>query len=474
MTDKTRVRFMNGIGLGITGKTDRRNNSFFILSLFVATYFIYTDLGVRQVIGYAALCALLILDVWGKSTVRITRTKGIYMFLISVTVVFLTMPDAKHDSDSISYLIAMLILFVYVIFSSYDKNAVRASFSVIGAASVAFMLATLFFSIFPDVYKSYFYPLLSDATRAEADTYMAKGYSIPIAGGYTYANYVFALSFLISLGRLYTLSPEKIRARAGAAVMALIAVAGMVMTGRRSELISLAAAFVIVAFVYRKRSLTVRKLAGILLLPLTVVFIVLLLYFFGRMGFLSRYVVTLEKIFTSGGKGLEALLGGESDITSGRMELWAIAFGLFLGAPIFGIGFFGFKDYIPSAFILEHGDVSNVHNDYLQHLCETGLLGTALWLVPTVWLLYTAFRQAVRIRKVRDKLPPDVVMLNVAALGMQLFFAVLGFLDPCFYARKYWMFYTIAIMCLEFSLQLENTYPEGERSDADASRSSEC
>ena len=57
----------------------RRNSILLILSVFLTTYFIYTDFNIRQVIGYGVLGIFLLPNLTGRIT--LTRTKKIFLFL---------------------------------------------------------------------------------------------------------------------------------------------------------------------------------------------------------------------------------------------------------------------------------------------------------------------------------------------------------------------------------------------------------
>ena len=450
------IEMNNNTGLVYTSEPKRRNSSLLILSAFLVTYFIYTDFNIRQLLGYAVLCALLLLNV--SRGITFTKTKAAFLVLAFVNLLFFLLPNANHDKDTISYMLAMVILAVYLLFSEYDKKTVRWALLVFQMTSIVFMLALLFFRLFPDVYMSHILPMLSDATQEEASIYMSKGYSIPIAGGYTYANYLFALAFSISVGWLFS-GCAKRSERLISLATAASALAGVLLMGRRSELAALLAAFCVIAFLYRKRRLTNKKLARLILLPVVLIALVVMFFMLGSLGFLSRYVNTLQQIIANGGAGLSEIFGGSNDITSGRMELWSIAVELFCKFPLFGVGYFRFGDYVPVEFSDSHGRglVTAVHNDYLQHLCETGIIGTVLWLIPTFYLLWTAIKQARRISRRRDSLPAEVTVLNIVSLGVQIFYAVLGLADPCFYHMTYWSFYTVGIISLQFSLTLEES-----------------
>ena len=85
-------------------------------------------------------------------------------------------------------------------------------------------------------------------------------------------------------------------------------------------------------------------------------------------------------MFLGGGEGLLRGIGADTttDITSGRWHFWGIALKIFLDHPVFGAGFdaFGvaFSRYDTWSGLYR---VEQAHNDYLQTLADSGLLGFA-------------------------------------------------------------------------------------------------
>lgn len=72
---------------------------------------------------------------------------------------------------------------------------------------------------------------------------------------------------------------------------------------------------------------------------------------------------------------------GEFD--SGRSSLWNKAIELYKSNPIFGIG--------PGKFVTVSRTGTDVHNMYIQCLCEYGLLGMILFCTPLVYCLFSTF-----------------------------------------------------------------------------------
>ncbi len=109
---------------------------------------------------------------------------------------------------------------------------------------------------------------------------------------------------------------------------------------------------------------------------------------------------------------------GVLDRVSGKAQYHTrVAFEIFKDHPLFGVGGWGYKhftlSYLTEKELKQMQDVggANVHNDYLQFLCEHGAIGLLLLVGAVVLLVYPLFRDwcklylAARFMKA-DKAPP--------------------------------------------------------------------
>ena len=74
-----------------------------------------------------------------------------------------------------------------------------------------------------------------------------------------------------------------------------------------------------------------------------------------------------------------------NDVTlSGRTFLYELAFSFFKNQPFLGIGWGNYRAYTLGIFSLTSGTTFEVHNVYLQLLCETGIIGLAAFLIAVI------------------------------------------------------------------------------------------
>lgn len=73
---------------------------------------------------------------------------------------------------------------------------------------------------------------------------------------------------------------------------------------------------------------------------------------------------------------------GKADISSGRFTLWDTAIDIFKQHPIFGIGYGAFS--VNSLSITNYAVYVGVHNDYIQWLCESGVIGFTVNILITI------------------------------------------------------------------------------------------
>ena len=99
-----------------------------------------------------------------------------------------------------------------------------------------------------------------------------------------------------------------------------------------------------------------------------------------------------------------------ADLTSGRAELYQLAWKAFYDSPLTGVGIGNYMGYT--------GAYTEVHNTYLQVLCEQGIVGFTFYIVP----IFVCFLQTVKlIRKTYASPWHNYLKLSLA---IQLFYII--------------------------------------------------
>jgi O-antigen ligase len=120
--------------------------------------------------------------------------------------------------------------------------------------------------------------------------------------------------------------------------------------------------------------------------------------------------------------------------TSGRSDVWAVAWKVFTDHPWLGVGISNFQTVEPH-YALKAGSLSRielivevphyVHNVYLQMLTETGVIGLAVFLLAIVGCLHASWRAARRFDAIGRVAYGDLaraVLLGEIAMLSALFF----------------------------------------------------
>ena len=135
-----------------------------------------------------------------------------------------------------------------------------------------------------------------------------------------------------------------------------------------------------------------------------------------------------------------------NEVSSGRTDLWKKAYALFRENPITGIGWEQFMNHN----IYEH----DVHNTYLQWLCEVGIFGFIFLAVPMLLICFSIFMQTLRFAK-NDKVSDTAKYLNYVAISMQAFYLFINFMDPAYYHLNFFCFYALSLIFADTASKLE-------------------
>ena len=423
-----------------------------ILSVFTGTFFVYRDLGIRMFLGFGTLCLILLLHLLQRvQQDRPPVTKTVHLpFLMLAAVILLSFlrPASRHDVDSGSYLISMLICCCFVYLAAPTADESRRSLKVLFWTGLLLAGFVVFFVVFEDLFWDTLCPLLTPVAQDYLLYFTPAGYAITL-GGCTYTCYMLYLGMTACAAFLCC---EKWSLRSVPMLLAYgFLLVALLLVGRRGELLGALVCTALLVLVLcnprRRRQLLV---GGILLAAAMFGLMVLFLPQLKEISFLERYIVTIEN-----------LLNGQ-DVTTGRTTLYQVAFQGFLEHPILGIGWDQYHTLIPPHYLTNPiVKIEDTHCIYLQFLCETGIVGTVLIVAP---LLYYYWQVCAQFRRLKQRFRESGELrlafgLSVSSFMIQSFLLIVGIYDPNFQRIVFWCFYALSILLLIAALELESHRP---------------
>ena len=433
--------------------TDNRRDWLFpILCLFTVTFFIYRDFDIRMLYGYACLGLVLgvhcLLRLWKDRIPVLDPLRMALLLLAAAVLLNFLRPDSCHDVDTLSFIISMVISCGYVVLSDPGEKRARIALGICFAGAVGITAFVQFFEFNPWYFWNWFLTKMSAAAGTELSHYVPRGYGFAL-GGLTFTDYVLYIGVAVCCG--YAACGRKFDWKS---ILALI-FAGLfletiLIVGRRGELLcAVMCVLLLVLALCGKKQRRILIIGGLITVVVGFAAVVALLPWLKQFQPLVRYVMTVEQ-----------LLSGE-DISSGRTDLYVLAWNAFLKNPIFGIGWNQFQTQIPLEFQAIHGQgaVKNAHCVYLQFLTETGIVGTPFLLAPLFYCYYLVCSQLMRLKKQAGELQ-TARMLCVSSFMLQSFLLILSIYDPAFQKIVFWCFYALALMMLTSALKLEGHTPD--------------
>ena len=421
-----------------------------ILAVFSCTFFIYRDFGFRMIYGYALLGVVLILHLYDRlrldEPVRLDYVSLASAALAGIITLHFLLPGARRDEDTFAYVASMLICSSYVFAApGHTRNASLAAAAMYSAAMTMAAFVVVF-TLLPELFRQTVYPLLSVTARHYYDFFQPLGYGVSL-GTYSYTDYVLFLGIVICAADLASGRRTAVRIAVNGASISFMLLA-MVFLGRRGEL--LAAVVAVALFVLAlcsRRNRRIVLITGSILCIICGALVLAFLPELAKIPVLYRYVETIQQILSG------------IDFTAGRGALQRAAIRGFLSSPLFGVGWGQYLRLSAEVGMCDTDGnlIEDCHNIYLQFLCETGIVGTVLILIPVFYLMYTACRMLHHAKSLEDK-----TALRFASVSflIQFFLLFLGLYDPSFQKVVFWCFYGVALMFLRAAMRRSGWCPD--------------
>ncbi|MBR4289530.1 MAG: O-antigen ligase family protein [Oscillospiraceae bacterium] len=449
----------------------KKNPLFAVLITFLLGYFLICDLDIRYIYIYALLGVFLCINIFTAGiwrpgvklgttlrTIwnRVTPIKMCFFFIVTLITILTLLPSSNKSHLTISLMISMLIFAAYLLFMEPGKESIRCAFCAIHVMSILFTCYIIVVMLWPDLFWENIYLHLSSVSQEQAALLIPMGYGVPLGGSSTYTDYILTIALLVNLSEVFVEGIHNNRKRFWFVVISsAFYAAGILLMGRRSEVLAMGVAGLLMLILHAAPTCkgdTWRKFSSLLMI--FVLFVVILLPFVAG-GYMQRYSKLIEAIFPQYVLNTEDKMQeipiDANQLTSGRLILWKQALQLFKEKPVFGIGW--------EQFMTQNTYEHEVHNTYLQWLCESGIVGFILLMIPTMLMYAMTIKRTIRYRRKNREVPFGIKQMNFVSLGMHTFLLAVNLIDPAYYHLNYFCFYALVI-CLEDTagrLELEST-----------------
>jgi O-antigen ligase len=342
------------------------------------------------------------------------------------------------------WLFGFVVILIYIImagFTNYTQDIYiyGAGLAFIIAASIIYALGTIAQYLFTDSFNQIIFKFTTSMTQERIESVTWRGYFPGFGFGKTglAAGYIAIGLGLVSFNRELKSKKQRIID----AIIFIILLVGLILTGKRSSILWVAAALPFVHICLgagREKLKRLIKMSALVILILVVV--VILFQAFDAGAYFSR----IGKIY----RALEAGDGisGVREVR-GRLILFKAAWEIFLANPIFGIGW---NQFIKATSGLLAYDYL-VHNIYLQLLSEMGLFGFTAVMVPLIYSYVLTYKYVNLLLMQQDTKNSLWIKGLSFSLYYQTYFLLMGL-------SEYVLYSLIPALLYFFSLAIINAY----------------
>lgn len=307
------------------------------------------------------------------------------------------------------------IAVVYANFSTFHPDSVELGKRVLIFMGLLMAVTVLMQAVLKDAFSNPFYGLLTEEDRTEVLFYYKRGY--------------------------YPGLNVKPHETAGLIAMAM---AGMIIHNWKNRKKFLAAAMLLPMLLSGKRALTILSLVAIIVLYMAellatgkgvkVIKAAMAVVVVGTIAVTVLIVNINNPLFA---RYASLFNQGGSIIDPARLSLWEDAVTVWKENVLFGIGWWNFNDLTITRFA--YSKSHSVNLDYLQWLCEGGIVGFTMMMTPIVVMVVRGIKLG--IVAARNKLSSKYREQVYFALFLQIFILMYALIEVPFYNNMFFAAY---------------------------------
>lgn len=381
---------------------------FFLICFFKSFWYLeLPNIFLRMLMFAGAMLAFFISK--PHSFIKMSKLEILWLIALGVPImsrVFRTY-DGNGIKETLGFTTFYLCSTIYALSCVRNRKLMKASFKIISVYSVILVFCTILFRYTPQLYMEHILVLFN---RQED---LAKGYLSGNMSGLTShysTNAIYmALAVILTVCSMIVNRKNSGNKRKVLLYFTFVtASAALLMTGKRGQLI-----FTIVAAAAGYYFYMSDRTKGRIFRVFSILILSLLISYAGYL--------LIPDIFSSVTRMINKM--DSVDVTTGRARLWTMALEYFKNYPLAGIGF---KQFLRITEL-------DVHNIYLQFLCETGIAGTIIYMVALTYTLKVNFKNLISARKFHLYENCEDEFFLLFSFMYQVFFLTYGITGNPFY-----------------------------------------
>lgn len=430
--------------------------SVFILALYVALSFIFSDFSVSAVLGVLWLCiwcGLVIIQGFSKiSKEQYQLTKSDVISAVFPCVVGINVIRSGIFSRTVMYygIILAVSMLLYILSQEVPNKLIFFTKVVLVSVATVFAIINILYVFFPETIKSAISSIFSSTSVEYNERILGEGYGIAFGEdvGYT------AVMIVVGIGILFISTPKcRVKMRGLLIILQFFLAFALNVLQRRGEIligaVALAVTAVIMLISTKKAKMFSVHDKRSFYATILIEFLCIIVAFFSfvtinpnnRIVEMNKAVTEIANQVTDESTDIElenksSIENPETSVNekikslgNGRIILWKMAWNAFLEKPIFGHGWGFFSRIAPES---GNTHATNAHCVYLQLLCETGIVGFLLIGSVFLYFLVSAIVRAFSVGNMTQ------FINTLVALFLILFMLGEGVVDNSLY-YPYWM-----------------------------------
>lgn len=301
--------------------------------------------------------------------------------------------------------------------------------SILGKISLFEAIGIYMQKLLPNVYYSIISTVFPSSVVLSIKSRLAEGYYTGFTREISFTMFFIVIGLGIYIYDL--LMKDKSSDESSYKIQKFIKVAilfgALFISGKRATLIIFVITLLVVQFIKSKDTLKILKYAAICFGIFFAIYASFPIW--SKVESLSRIVELLDFI------NEKNVIG----ITNGRTVIYQNAIDLWQKSKIFGIGWGNFKYMVAQSLWYSGFDV---HNCYLQILCENGIIGAIIFYLLTI---ISIFRFIKCIKKAGQQGEKSIYRLALITAYIQIFFIIYSFTEPILYEYTDYIIYFVSI-----------------------------